>query len=953
MWYEQSTEEVARKLKTNTRIGLAESEVEKRKIEFGKNKLDEQKKESIFIKFIKQFNDFMIIILIIASIVSTLVSKMQGENDYFDSIIIIAIVILNAIMGLVQEERAEKSIESLKKMTPEMAKVIRDGKTEEVIAEELVPGDIIELEDGKYVPADCRIIESYNLKIEESSLTGETEPVTKTDNILHEKNITLADLKNMAFMTTIVTHGHGKAIVTETGMDTKIGQIANMIIKEEAPETPIQKKLSEVGKILGLVCLGICAIIFIIGILKKIEPIEMFMTSVGLAVAAIPEGLPAIVTIMLSIGVTKMARKNSIIRRLPAVETLGSSSVICSDKTGTLTQNKMTVVKTFSDNEKFLLELGSMCTDCLIQEENGIPIATGEATELAIVNKALDENINKVDLYRKMPRVDEIPFDSSVKMMTTIHKLENNSGSNSFFYKSDFFERDNNLNFSNNPDTMNNYNNNHQQMINDNNYINGQQAIQINEESSTSTYRIITKGAPDVLIEKCSRILVNGKIQTITNMQRNKIKQENFNMANNALRVLAVAYKDEKKISKTVDFSLKESNTNQERADKEPVPVNTDLIFVGLIGMIDPPREGVKEAVQTCKKAGIKTVMITGDHIATAKAIAKEIGILNVGDEAITGKELDKISNISLEKNINKYSVFARVTPEHKVRIVKAWQKTGAVVAMTGDGVNDSPALKNADIGIAMGKSGTDVAKNAADMILVDDNFVTIVEAVRQGRNIYDNIKKAIHFLIATNIGEIVTIFIGLLLGLETPLLAIQLLWINLVTDSFPAIALGLEKEENGIMERKPRNSKESIFAGGLWYKIITEGIMLGSLTLFAFALGNKYYGVQVGRTMAFVSLGLLELVHSFNIKTDESIFKTGIFENKYLIGSFFAGTFLQIVVVVVPYLARIFELVSLNKIQWIYTIAISLLPIIIIELQKMINKIRFKNPSYCIGKIA
>ena len=928
MWHEQSTEEVARRLKTNTRIGLAETEVEKRKIEFGKNKLNEQKKESIFIKFIKQFNDFMIIILIIASIVSALVSKMQGENDYFDSIIIIAIVILNAIMGLVQEERAEKSIESLKKMTPEMAKVIRDGNTKEIIAEELVPGDIIELEDGKYVPADCRIIESFNLKIEESSLTGETIPVEKTKEMLKQKDITLADLKNMAFMTTVVTHGHGKAIVTETGMDTKIGQIANMIIKEEAPETPIQKKLSEVGKILGLVCLGICAVIFIIGILKKIEPIEMFMTSVGLAVAAIPEGLPAIVTIMLSIGVTKMAKKNSIIRRLPAVETLGSSSVICSDKTGTLTQNKMTVVKTFSDNEKFLLELGSMCTDCLIQEENGIPIATGEATELAIVNKALDENINKVDLYRKMPRVDEIPFDSSVKMMTTIHKLGDKSYSNRYFNEND-------VSLSNTPN-----------ITYDNNYINGQQVIQTNVEKQTSIYRVITKGAPDVLIEKCSRILVNGKIQPITNMQRNKIKQENFNMANNALRVLAVAYKDEKKID-TLNFSQNESTANQRHTDKELDSVNTDLIFVGLIGMIDPPREGVKEAVQTCKKAGIKTVMITGDHIATAKAIAKEIGILNTGDEAITGKDLDKISDISLEKNIKNYSVFARVTPEHKVRIVKAWQKTGAVVAMTGDGVNDSPALKNADIGIAMGKSGTDVAKNAADMILVDDNFVTIVEAVRQGRNIYDNIKKAIHFLIATNIGEIVTIFIGLLLGLETPLLAIQLLWINLVTDSFPAIALGLEKEENGIMERKPRNSKESIFAGGLWYKIITEGIMLGSLTLFAFALGNKYYGVQVGRTMAFVSLGLLELVHSFNIKNDESIFKTGIFENKYLIGSFFAGTFLQTIVVVVPYLAKIFELVPLNKIQWIYTIVISFLPIIIIELQKMINKIRFKNTSY------
>ena len=652
MWYDKSTEEILRRLKTNAKIGLAELEVEKRKLEFGKNKLEEKKKESLFIKFIKQFNDFMIIILIIASIVSAVVSKMQGENDYFDSIIIIAIVILNAIMGLVQEQRAEKSIESLKKMTPEMAKVIRDGKIEEINAEELVPGDIIELEDGKYVPADCRIIESYNLKIEESSLTGETEPVEKTNEILYSKDITLGDLKNMAFMTTVVVHGHGKAIVTETGMDTKIGQIANMIIKEDAPETPIQKKLSEVGKILGVVCLVICAVIFIIGVIKKIDPIEMFMTSVGLAVAAIPEGLPAIVTIMLSIGVTKMAKKNSIIRKLPAVETLGSSSVICSDKTGTLTQNKMTVVKTFTDNERFLLELGCMCTDCIIQEENGIPVATGEATELAIVNKALNENINKVNLYRKMPRIDEISFDSSIKMMTTIHKL-NNSIKNNSFYNDEL--------------------SNGQVFINE----------RVLENKNETIYRAITKGAPDVLIEKCNKIYVNGKIEPITIMQKNKIKNHNIEMANNALRVLGVAYKD-----------TKEKNNFQK-----------DLIFVGLIGMIDPPREGVKEAVNTCKKAGIKTVMITGDHIATAKAIARELGILNDNELAITGNELDKIPDSKLEKTIQNYSVFARVTPEHKVRIVKAWQKTGAVVAMTGDGVNDSPALKNADIGIAMGKS--------------------------------------------------------------------------------------------------------------------------------------------------------------------------------------------------------------------------------------------------------
>lgn len=862
MWHMLKTEEVVSRLQTSTKMGLADNEITIRKEKYGANKLQEKKKENIVIKFIKQFNDFMIIILIIASIISAFTSYMQGENDYVDSIIIIAIVILNAIMGLVQEARAEKSIESLKKLTPQIAKAIRGGKLQEINAEELVPGDIIELEAGNYVPADCRIIEGFNLKIEESSLTGETEPVEKSEAQILEEKIPLGDMKNMGFMASIVVSGHGKAIVTDTGMNTKIGKIANMINEEEAPETPIQKKLSEVGKTLGIVCLVICAIIYVIGILKKIEPIEMFMTSVGLAVAAIPEGLPAIVTIMLSIGVTKMARKNSIIRKLPAVETLGCSNVICSDKTGTLTQNKMTVVKTISDDEELLLKLGCMCTDCDIKDEKE---AIGEPTEVAIVNNALIKGINKKELYDKMKRISEIPFDSNRKLMTTVHRLENG-------------------------------------------------------------YRSITKGAPDVMINKCDRIYKNGKIERLSEEEKRKIQDQNTQLANDALRVIAVGYREFEFMRKDV--------TNLEE----------NLIFVGLIGMIDPPREGVKEAVKTCKKAGIKTVMITGDHIATAKAIAKELGILEMGDMAITGAELDNISDNELTRNIASYSVFARVTPEHKVRIVKAWQKTGAVVAMTGDGVNDSPALKNADIGIAMGKGGTDVAKNASDMVLMDDNFVTIVQAIRQGRNIFDNIKKAIHFLIATNIGEITTIFIGLLLGLQSPLLAIQLLWINLVTDSLPAIALGLEKEEKGIMERKPRNSKKSIFADGLWSKIITEGIMLGVLDLFIFSLGNNLYGIDVARTMAFVSLGLLELVHSFNIKSEGSILKKGALNNKFLIGSFILGTILQVIVVIIPYFANIFSLVTLNQTQWIYTILISLLPLPIIEMQKWINKIRFKN---------
>ena len=728
---------------------------------------------------------------------------MQGKNDYIDSIIIIVIVVLNALMGLIQETKAEKSIEALKNMTAPMAKVRRNGKIEEVSSKEIVPGDIVVLEAGNYVPADCRLISSFNLKIEESALTGETEPANKNSKEVLLENIPIGDMNNMAFSNTIVVNGHAEAVVVETGMNTTIGKIAHMIIDNEAPQTPIQKKLAQVGKTLGIACLIICSLVFAIGVIKKIDIVQMFMTSVGLAVAAIPEGLPAIITIMLSIGVTTMAKKNAIIRKLPAVETLGSSSVICSDKTGTLTQNKMKVVdvknatgNNTATSKELILSLGAMCTDCNINEG----IAYGEPTEVAIVNSAINFGQNKEELYKKYPRIAEIPFDSERKMMTTIHK-------------------------------------------------------------AGGKYRIITKGAPDVLLSKCTKYDVNNSVQTMNFSVKNRIEQENKYMADKALRVIAVSYAD-------IDYLPSKITTET---------IENNLVFVGLIGMIDPPREGVKEAVSTCKNAGIKTVMITGDHIATAKAIAKELNILGKNDLAITGTELDKISDKDFEKNIMKYSVFARVSPEHKVKIVKAFQKTGAVVAMTGDGVNDAPALKNADIGIAMGKNGTDVAKNAADMILTDDNFVTIVEAVKQGRNIFDNMKKAIHFLIATNIGEIVTIFMGLLLGLKSPLLAIHLLWINLVTDSLPAIALGLEPPDKEIMNRKPQNSKKGIFADGLWGKIFVEGAMIGMLNLVAFTIGNSFYSLETGRTMAFVSLGLLELVHCFNIKSEQSIFKARI----------------------------------------------------------------------------
>ena len=852
MWEILIKEELLRKLNTDRKYGLKDKEIQQRQIKYGKNILKEKQKERIIIKFVKQFNDFMIIILILASIISAGISYIQGENDYIDSIIIIAIVFLNALMGVIQEEKAEKSIEALKKLTPLKTKVIRNNKEYEINAEELVPGDIVILESGSYIPADCRLLESYDLKVTESSLTGETEPVLKNSEMICKRNIPIGDQLNMVFMTGIVVNGHAKAVVVETGMNTKVGNIANMIIEDESPETPIQKKLAKVGKTLGIICLVICIFIFLIGLIRKIDPMEMFMTSVGLAVAAIPEGLPAIVTIVLSIGVTKMAKNNSIIRKLPAVETLGCSKVICSDKTGTLTQNRMTVVKIVSKNEKETREMATMCTDCNIKVEKSEYKVEGEPTEVAIVENSIKSGIDKKKLYKEMPRIYEIPFDSKRKMMTTIHKKDDG-------------------------------------------------------------YRIITKGAPDILIDRCN----------LSILEKEKTRKDNYNMAREALRVIAVGYKDVEKLPNKIISEEIENNLN----------------FVGLIGMIDPPREGVKEAVRTCKYAGIKTVMITGDHIETAKAIAKELNILGKYDKAIEGKELDKIKKEDLKDVINEYTVFARVTPEHKVRIVKAFQETGSVVAMTGDGVNDSPALKNADIGIAMGKTGTDVAKNAADMILTDDNFVTIVEAVKQGRNIYDNIRKAIHFLIATNIGEIVTIFMGLMLGMKTPLLAIQLLWINLVTDSLPAIAIGLEGPEKDIMKRKPIDSRKGLFSDGLWTNIIVEGIMIGMLTLIAFSIGNKYFGLEIARTMAFVSMGILELVHSFNIKSENSLFKTGIFENKFLVISFIVGAFIQTIVVLVPKFANIFKLQPLNNIQWIIVLIISILPIPIMELQKKVNQ--------------
>ena len=610
MWETKDFNEVAKELKTNIEYGIAQDEAINRIKQYGSNELKDKKKESIFTKFIKQFNDFMIIILIVASVVSALVSRWNGSNDYIDSIIIIAIVVVNAIMGAMQESKAEKSLEALKNMTAPLTKVKRDGKVFEIPSSDVVPGDIIFLEAGGYVPADSRLINTSNLKVEESSLTGETIPIIKDANVCLKENKPIGDMVNMVFASTIIVNGHGEAIVCETGMKTKVGQIANMIVENASPQTPIQKKLAGVGKILGIGCLVICFLIFSIGLLKKIPAIEMFMTSVGLAVAAIPEGLPAIVTIVLSIGVTKMAKKNSIIRKLPAVETLGSTNVICSDKTGTLTQNKMQVTEEFSfnSNKEELLSYASMCTDCNLENKDGKKNAIGDPTEVAIVNKALTQDIDKEKLYNKYKRIADIPFDSNRKMMSTIHKTENG-------------------------------------------------------------YLIITKGAPDVLLSKCNFYVKNKKEVFLDNSTRKIIENENEKMADKALRVIGIAYK---KINK-LPYEINSKNVEEE------------LVFCGLVGMIDPPREGVKEAIATCKKAGIKTVMITGDHLITAKAIAKELGILKIKDLAITGNELDKIGQKDLERNIMNYSVFARVSPEHKVRIVNAFRASGNIVAMTGD----------------------------------------------------------------------------------------------------------------------------------------------------------------------------------------------------------------------------------------------------------------------------
>jgi Ca2+-transporting ATPase len=896
-WYNKTVSEVEEILETDVKNGLTQEKINKNLAKYGLNELQGKKKKSLFVKFLEQFKDFMIIILIFAAIISGAISIAQGEA-ITDSIIILIVVIVNSIIGVAQEAKAEKSLEALQKLSGHEAKVIRDGNLQVVPAKDLVPGDIVVLETGDYIPADLRIIEAVNLKAQEASLTGESVPVEKQASKIENEEVPIGDRTNMLFSSSLITYGRGKAIVVETAMNTEVGKIAGMLSNQEEKETPLQAKLNNLGKTLGIAALVICVVIFAAGLIQGKPALSMFMTAVSLAVAAIPEGLAAVSTIVLAIGVQKMVKKNAIVKHLPAVETLGSSSVICSDKTGTLTQNKMTVQKMFvNDNVydmsnidditkyenanqeiKLLVYNGMLCNDTKISEDGEL---SGDPTETALVDIAFKLGFTK-NIYEKMPRVDEIPFDSDRKLMTTV------------------------------------------------NNVNGK-------------YIVFTKGGIDELLSISTSYIQNGEQKYDLDEYKYRISDVNEKMAKDALRVLGFAYKE---------LDHKPSIEDLEK----------DLIFVGMYGMIDPPREEAKLAVEKCKSAGIKTVMITGDHKITATAIAKKLGILENEDEAITGTELDKISDEQLEKDIKKYSVYARVAPEHKVRIVKAWQKQGETVAMTGDGVNDSPALKQADIGCAMGIVGTDVAKEAADVILTDDNFATVVSAVEEGRRIYDNILKVIQFLLSSNIGEIVVLLLATLgTGLFAKwfgitdiahleiLMPIHILWINLVTDSLPALALAFDPANKNIMERRPVKTGKGIFTKSMTYRIIYQGVMIGILTLAAFMIGLATTNtaiegltldeskIEVGQTMAFIVLALSELTHVFNVRDNrKSIFKTGIFNNMKLIGAVILSALLMLVILFVPALRTIFSIPILPVDNIVEVLLLVISPIFIVEIFKL-----------------
>ncbi len=887
-WFSKSLKETAKKLETDIEKGLSQDEVNKRYEKYGHNELKAKAKKSLLVKFLEQFKDFMIIVLIIAAVVSGIVGVQQGEG-IADTFIILIVVIVNAIIGVAQENKAEKSLEALQKLSSHVAKVIREGNLTVVQSADLVPGDIVVLDTGDFIPADLRIIEAVNLKSQESALTGESVPVDKISDTIEDESVGIGDRKNMLFSSSLITYGRGKGIVVETGMKTEVGKIAEMISEVEDSETPLQKKLNGLGKTLGIAALAICAVIFVVGMLYGKAPLNMFMTAVSLAVAAIPEGLAAVSTIVLAIGVQRMVKRNAIVKKLPAVETLGSASVICSDKTGTLTQNKMTVKKIFTNGElvdlekvtefneenTLLFQAEMLCNDTKVAEDGTL---TGDPTETALIDMG-----NKVGFkIENYPRVAELPFDSDRKLMTTVHKIGEK------FY-------------------------------------------------------IFTKGGVDELLACCTSYQKNGEVLSDLSNYKERIQDCNKTMAQNALRVLAAAYKV----------------VNHPLTDDDMKKLESGLTFIGMVGMIDPPREEAKEAVKKCISAGIKTVMITGDHKITATAIAKELGILKDEKEAITGAELENMSDEELKKKVRNISVYARVSPEHKVRIVKAWQANGEIVAMTGDGVNDAPALKKADIGCAMGVVGTDVAKEAADVILTDDNFATVVSAVEEGRRIYNNILKAIAFLLSSNVGEIVVLFLAILLtpvfathfGITDEyineldvLLPVQILWINLVTDSLPALALAVDPAEKGIMKKKPLKTK-GIFTKGMTWRIIYQGVMIGLLTLGAFVLGLATEGVSVpekiaiGETMAFTVLALSELVHVFNIRINkESIFKTNPFNNGKLILAIIVSAALMLTVLLVPALRDIFSIAVLPLHKLEETILLIFAPLVIVEIFKLLK---------------
>ena len=870
IYHHEPAEQTLAKLDTNASTGLSSAEVEKRREQYGLNKLREKKKKTTLQRFIEQFKDVMILILIAAAAVSFVVICVEKNwGELFEPMLILLIVILNAVMGVVQESRAEHAMEALQSLSAPHTRVIRDGQEQIIEAVDLVPGDIIKLEAGDSVPADARLIRSVSLKSEESALTGESVPSEKDANAVVAEDAPLGDRSTMIFSGCSITYGTALAVVTGTGMDTEMGKIANLLESADEGKTPLQDKLAKLGQILGIVALAACAVIFVIGLINNIPPLEIFMTAVSLAVSAIPEGLPAIVTIVLSIGVQRMVSKNAIIRRLPAVETLGSASVICSDKTGTLTQNRMTLVRTYcdgkSDSDTFaadgeiseetrnLLRLSALCCDGSVAFESDKEIHIGDPTETALVLAAHKIGMPKDALNEEFARVAELPFDSDRKLMSTVNRMD-------------------------------------------------------------GKLVVITKGAFDMMAQRC----VKGDVE--------KAREMTNAMSADALRVLAVGYK-------VIDALPDEISSET---------LECDLTFVGLVAMIDPPRPEAKAAVAVCRKAGIKPVMITGDHVVTASAIARELGILHDGDLAITGAELDRMNDSELDAKVESISVYARVSPENKIRIVKAWQRKGQVVSMTGDGVNDAPALKAADIGCAMGITGTDVAKGAADMTLTDDNFATIVDAVREGRGIYANIKKVVGYLLGTNIGEIICVFMAMLLWHKSPLMSMQLLWINLVTDSLPAISLGMEAVEPGVMLQKPKPKKEGIFAHGYGIQIVLQGCMFGGLTLIAFWLGEHMIGTEhAGQTMAFIVLAFSQIVQSFNMRSGRSLFRINPFGNKTLNLAALATVVLTAGVLFIPGVNTAFGLEVLPAYMYAIAAGLFLVPLAVMELAKACGFIR------------